>query len=143
MRLGLSTAAILTAAAITAGPAATQGTRSAGVLPSTFHVRTVSDLATLCGASPGQTNAEAATYLCHGFLMGVGQYHAATHPPGGEVPPLFCPPNPPPTVAQAAASFAAWARSNPQFANDRAVDGLTRWAQASFPCRAATTSRRR
>ncbi|MFC7555559.1 hypothetical protein ACFQU7_30025 [Pseudoroseomonas wenyumeiae] len=36
-------------------------------------------------------------------------------------------------MAESGLSFAAWARQNPQYSNEPAIDGLTRWAQASFP----------
>jgi hypothetical protein len=122
------TAAICLAAS--SGPAAAQGAPA----PANFQVRTVADLAALCGASPGQATAEAARYLCHGFLIGVGQYHSATRRTGTAYPPLFCPPSPPPSLNQAGAGFTAWAGANPQFSGERAVDGLIRWAQLTYPC---------
>jgi hypothetical protein len=139
MSVRSATVVAATALGLTAmtGPAAAQGT----IAPASFEVRTTSDLAALCGARAGEANAEAAVYLCHGFLTGVGQYHAATHPIGGRRPPLFCPPSPPPSLAQAAAGFSAWARANPQFAGERAVDGLVRWAQATYPCPTAAPRR--
>lgn len=124
-------AAVAVGLVAASGPAAAQGA------PASFQLRTVSDLAALCGARAGEPNAEAAVYLCHGFLTGVGQYHAATRRPGTPYPPLFCPPDPPPSLGQAAAGFAAWARGNPQLAQERAVDGLVRWAQMTYPCSSA------
>ena len=51
-------------------------------------------------------------------------------------------PNPAPSVAQAGLGFAAWARQNPQHANDPAPDGLLRWAQSTYPCPTTATSGR-
>jgi hypothetical protein len=116
--------------AASSGSVAAQGVPA----PASFQIRTVSDLAALCGARAGQANADAAVYLCHGFMIGAGQYHAATRRVGTSHPPLFCPPNPPPSLNQAAAGFTSWARANPQFAGERAVDGLIRWAQLTYPC---------
>lgn len=123
-------AAVAAGLAVAGGPASAQG----GVAPASFQLRTVSDLAAVCGARAGETNAEAAIYLCHGFLAGVGQYHTATRRPGTPHPPLYCPPDPPPSINQTAAGFAAWARANPQFTLEPAVDGLIRWAQRTYPC---------
>lgn len=126
----LVAAAVAAGLAAAGGPAAAQG----GVAPESFELRTVSDLAAVCGARAGEANAEAAIYLCHGFLTGVGQYHTATRRPSSPYPPLFCPPDPPPSINQAAAGFTAWARGNPQFGLDPAVDGLVRWAQQTYRC---------
>ena len=120
-------------------PAAAQGE----IAPTSYQMRSVSDLAALCSARPGGAKAEAAIHLCHGFLTGVGQYHAATRRIGSPRPPLFCPPDPPPTLTQASAGFSTWARSNPQFAGEPAVDGLVRWAQATYPCSSASITPRR
>lgn len=134
MRSSIIAVAVVAAGFVATGsPAAAQQGGSEIARPS-FQIRTVSDLATLCGARAGAVNAEAAIYSCYGFLTGVGQYHAATRPVGGPRPPLFCPPNPPPSLAQVATGFTAWARGNPQFADERAVDGLVRWAALTYPC---------
>ena len=38
-------------------------------------------------------------------------------------------------------AFAAWARENTQYGSEPALDGLLRWAQATFPCPASPPSR--
>ena len=96
--------------------------------------RTVAALAEVCGTPPSSPDHTAASYFCRGFLAGVGQYHAALHPRGGTRPPLFCVPDPPPRLVDAAAAFVAWARANPQLGGDMAVDGLMRFAQQTYPC---------
>ncbi|MBX6373228.1 MAG: hypothetical protein IRZ13_03215 [Acetobacteraceae bacterium] len=117
-------------------PAAAQAgaTPTAATPRAAFEARTVADLAALCGASPQAPEYASAIAFCHGFLQGAGQYHAVTTQPGSGRPPLFCPPTPPPTRAQVADAFVAWARTNPQYATERAVDGLARWAHATYPC---------
>ncbi len=128
-------AALAVASATLPGPAAAQpGTAPAAPPRTAFEARTVADLATLCGASPQAPEYVSAIAFCHGFLQGAGQYHAVVTQPGSGRAPVFCPPNPPPTRAQVAADFVAWARANPQHAGERAVDGLARWAHAAYPC---------
>ena len=100
------------------------------------HVRTVSDLARVCDPSwRGVPQLEAIAY-CQGFLTGAGQYHTLLHPTGGRSRPLYCIPTPGPTVAEGGVAFTAWARSNPQHGNEAALDGMLRWAQATYPCNA-------
>lgn len=96
--------------------------------------RTVADLAEVCAIAPGAPEYTAATFYCRGFLSGVGQYHAAMHPVGRGRPPIFCVPDPPPTLDSAARGFVAWAASHPQHAGEAAVDGLMRYAAATWPC---------
>ncbi len=106
------------------------------------HVQTAADLAAVCEpTSTGVPRLEAIAY-CQGFLTSAGQYHALMYPQGGPMRPLFCLPNPGPTVAESGIAFAHWARENPNYANEPALDGLLRWAQAAFPCPPASTRRR-
>jgi hypothetical protein len=138
-------AALAAAVAVPPTPAAAQaGAGPAGTAPprAAFEARTVADLAALCGASPLAAEYAAAIAFCHGFLQGAGQYHGVVTQPGSGRTPLFCPPDPPPTRAQVAESFVAWARVNPGHAGERAVDGLARWAGGAYPCREAETRRR-
>jgi Ssp1 endopeptidase immunity protein Rap1a len=128
----------LLAAALFAAPALAQG-QAPGLVT---DVRTVSDLAAVCDPQArGVERLESIAY-CQGYLTAAGQYHTALHPAGGPRRPLFCVPNPPPSVAQAGLGFAAWARRNPQHANEPALDGLLRYAQATYPCPTTATSER-
>ena len=98
------------------------------------HVRTVADLAAVCDpAWPGVARLEAIAY-CQGFLTSAGQYHTLLHPAGGTRKPLYCVPNPAPTVAEAGLAFAAWSRANPNYNAEPALDGLLRFAQSKYPC---------
>ena len=99
-------------------------------------------LASFCAATGTDAEATLARGYCRGFLIGAGQYHAAVSQPG-ELAPIFCLPNPSPPIEAAQASFVAWAGANPALADTRAVEGVLRWAQATFPCPAAATGRRR
>lgn len=95
---------------------------------------TVAELAEICAIGPEAAEYTAASFFCRGFLAGVGQYHGATHPVGRGPQPIFCVPSPPPSLRDAAAGFVAWARANPQHAAEAAVDGLMRYAAATWPC---------
>ena len=108
--------------------------------------RTVAELAEVCAIPETAPDFTAASFFCRGFLAGVGQYHAAMHPEGARRPPIFCVPTPPPTLRDAVGGFVAWARANPQHATEAAVDGLMRYAAATWPCpqdQARPTGRRR
>lgn len=121
-----ATAAV--AAALLAAPAAAQAPAHV------TDVRSVSDLAAVCDPRiQGVERLESIAY-CQGFVTAAAQYHTSLHPAGGTRNPMYCLPNPPPTVAQSGLGFAAWARQNPQHANEPALDGLLRWAQSTYPC---------
>ncbi|WP_424811131.1 Rap1a/Tai family immunity protein [Roseococcus sp. YIM B11640] len=125
-----------------AGPALAQSANPS-VDPSAFQGRTAGDLAALCGATQDDPRYVAAVHFCHGFLQGAAQYHNATRRAGTRTPPLFCPPEQRPSVEQVASSYVTWLRGSPQYAGEAAVDGLTRWAQATYPCPATPPRRRR
>ncbi|WP_198368826.1 Rap1a/Tai family immunity protein [Roseomonas rosulenta] len=131
MRLPLMLALV----AVAAGPAAAQAPTGGS------HTATVGELATLCAVPAGDPSFAHANGLCRGFIAGFAQYHAAMTQPGTRHRPLFCVPDPAPSSEQAAAAFAAWARGNPQTANELAVDGLARWFIATYPCPAAPARR--
>ncbi len=122
------------ALACAAGPAVAQNAPATQAL-------TTATLAELCGAAPTTSEAPA-TAFCRGFIIGAGQYHYAVAGAGGARP-LFCMPSPGPTHAEFQAAFAAWARANPQFGQERAVDGLTRFVASAYPCPAPAAARSR
>jgi hypothetical protein len=131
--LALALAAALGLAA--AGPAGAQAPATpGGIGAETFRAGTTGALARLCGAGASDTVGTAAKVYCHGFLSGVGQFHREVTREGGPLAPLYCPPQPPPTVDQVAGAFAGWVRANPQHEAEPAVDGLMRFAQATYPC---------
>jgi hypothetical protein len=130
----LRVGAVLAFAAAALPALAQMSPPAAGVTEAQFQARTTADLAALCGAGPQDPNRLAAVSVCHGFLIGAGQYHSAITRPGGRVAPVYCAPTPPPTLDQVTTGFVAWARANPQHANESAVDGLARFAAATYPC---------
>ncbi|RAI59220.1 Rap1a/Tai family immunity protein [Roseicella frigidaeris] len=136
MRLSLMMAA--GAAALLAGPALAQAPAQG---------TTTATLAEACASEGRDVAGATATGYCRGFMTGAGQYHREI---SVSRPPIFCLPDPSPSFDAAQASFVAWARSNPQYGAEPAVDGLMRWAATTYPCpaqptpagRASRTSRR-
>ncbi|WP_149539031.1 Rap1a/Tai family immunity protein [Siccirubricoccus phaeus] len=122
-----------------ATPALAQGT-SPGMRPGTggsgtpTSVSTTADLAAICLPTAQDPQRLEAIAYCQGYMTAAGQYHSMLHRPGGRRRPLYCLPNPAPTVAESAIAFAQWARQNPQYNQEPALDGLFRWAQATYPC---------
>jgi hypothetical protein len=134
MRIVFTAAALL---GLASGAAMAQGTAMAPAAASApvTQVSTVADLAAICDPAPGAALRLESIAYCQGYLTAAGQYHAALHPAGSTVSqPLFCVPTPAPTVAQSGLAFAAWARQNPQHNGEPALDGMLRWAQATYPC---------
>lgn len=88
-------------------------------------------LASICAAT--SPNAESPlTAYCRGFMVGAGQYHSAVTAATGRR--IFCLPQPSPTIETVQAAFVTWARANTQYGQDLAVDGLMRFAAATYPC---------
>jgi hypothetical protein len=130
-------APLLAAIAASPTPAAAQ------VSEQTFRSGKTGDLATLCAASGGDTAGTAARAWCHGFIVSAAQYHgsiAAADPARARI---YCQPDPNTTLDEVRAIFVAWARSNPQYADTKAIDGLMRFAASTWPCPASATGVRR
>ena len=128
-----------------AGAAMAQSATPPPIEANDFRAGTTGALGKLCAAHGTDATSTAAATYCHGFLSGIGQFHRSISQPGGAIAPLFCAPQPPPTVEQVATGFAAWAQANPQYAAEPAVDGVVRFAEARYPCptRPAATPRTR
>jgi hypothetical protein len=143
MRTGTAVALALALAgsAAVAPRAIAQGSPSPATSAIVTHVQTASELAAICDPAWGGVPRLEAIAYCQGFLTSFGQYHTLLYPQGGPARPLFCVPAPGPTVAQSGVAFAAWARENPRYGNEPALDGLLRWAQANFPCPANPPAR--
>jgi hypothetical protein len=91
-------------------------------------------LANLCAAPDGEGDLAHAQGFCRGFLIGAWQYHTEITRPGGR-PPIFClAPAAAPSLAEAQAAFVSWAAAHAQYADDKAIDGLLRWAATAYPC---------
>jgi Rap1a immunity proteins len=136
MRHATSLPGSLALLAVIMGPAQAQTTAGDAAPAAVVSTRALADL---CAAT-GPDSAPAVAY-CRGFFVGVGQYHVEISQPGGRLP-IFCLPNPTPSMESAQAAFVAWVRANPQYAEEKAVDGVLRWAQAAYPCARPAAKRR-
>jgi Rap1a immunity proteins len=142
-RIVMRTGTAVALAMALASPAAmAQGSPAPAGTAVVTHVQTANELAAICDPAWGGVPRLEAIAYCQGFLTSFGQYHALLYPQNGPARPLFCVPVPGPTVAQSGIAFAAWSRENPRYGSEPALDGLLRWAQASFPCPAAPSPRR-
>src|SRR3954449_7508046 len=124
MRVGhpiATLSATMLAAAVFASPVRAQ------VSEQTFRGGRTSDLAALCAADPAAENGIPARAWCHGFIVGAGQYHTSLAAADPARERLFCLPEPTPTLDEARTAFVAWARTNPQYGGDKAIDGLMRF----------------
>ena len=92
---------------------------------------TTATLAETCRSAGGDVAGATALGFCRGFMTGAGQYHREI---SAHRPPIFCLPTPSPSFEAAQASFVAWAAANAQYADAPALDGLLRWAAATYPC---------
>ncbi len=108
----------------------------AGVTGATLELNTAQDLVDLCSLTDADPNFEGARGFCYGFMSGAGHYHRSANA-GKKAKPLYCLPEPKPSRSEAAKLFIDWARANPQFMSEPPVDGLMRFAAATWPCKKA------
>jgi len=98
-----------------------------------FRVRSTADLVEICSVPPSDSMYAAAVGFCHGYGVGAFHYYqAAISGPGGK--PFVCLPNPPPSRTEAVQMFLTWARENPQYMGDPAVETLFRWLATKWSC---------
>jgi hypothetical protein len=103
----------------------------------TFTLRNAADLVDLCDVPESDPMADASRGFCYGYLSGAAGYHRAISS-GKNARPLFCPPQPAVSRADAAKLFVGWGRANPQYLSEAPVDALIRFAVATWPCPQAT-----
>jgi hypothetical protein len=137
--LRLGGLALVAAGALAATPVLAQG-QAAGGAPAAF---TTADLARLCGPAADNANNLALRPACYAALVTVGQTHAIYTSGRGAQRPVFCLPDPTPTLDRVAADFVSWAAANQQHSGARAAEGVLRFAAATYPCPQAAPTRRR
>ena len=102
--------------------------------PDQFRVRSTADLVEICSTPASDPMYAAAMGFCHGFGVGAYQYYRASVS-GPEGKPFVCLSDPPPSRTEGLRMFVAWARENPQYMSEPAVETLFRWLVAKWPCR--------
>ncbi len=100
------------------------------------EVRTAGDLLNICAVADDDPQVEGARAFCYGFLSGTASYHASLNA-GKKTKSLYCLPETGVTRAEGAQLFVAWGRANPQYLGEAPVDGLMRFAAATWPCKPA------
>ena len=99
-----------------------------------FRVRSTADLVEICSTPANDPMYAAAISFCHGFAVGAYQYYLASVS-GPEGKPFVCLPDPPPSRTEGVRMFVDWARQNPQYMGEPAVETLFRWLATTWPCR--------
>jgi hypothetical protein len=106
---------------------------SLAVTKDNFLIRNTEDLVALCAVSKDDPNYVAAIHFCHGFGAGAYRYYLATVS-GPGTKPFVCLPDPPPSREAALQEFVTWAKANPQYNNESAVESLFRFLTNKWPC---------
>ena len=110
------------------------GAANAQVTTENFQLRTMADFVALCGVSPTDPNAAAAIHFCHGYYVGVDHSAEILGRPFRGV--LYCPPDGLKlTRDQVLGMVVQYHRKNPQYASEAPVEGIIRWAAATWPCK--------
>lgn len=110
------------------------GAASADVTRENFQLRTNADFVALCGVSPADPNAAAAIHFCHGYYVGVDHSAEILGRPLRNV--LYCPPDGLKlTRNEVVGMVVGYLRKNPQYSAEAPIEGIIRWAVATWPCK--------
>lgn len=94
-----------------------------------YLLETAEDLADICDEPENAS----AIHMCHGYLVGVHQMHAAIAS-ALDVEVYCIPEDAGVTRNSVAADFSAWVKANPSAATMSAREGLLSWARQTYPC---------
>ena len=110
---------------------------SAAVTDEDFVLATTQNLVNLCSVSPSDPRAKEAIQMCEGYMVGAFHFYLATNSGKGDRGDmrLVCMPNPPPSRNEAVAMFVEWAKANPQYMKEPAVESEFRFLNAKWPCK--------
>jgi len=110
------------------------GAASADVTRENFLLRTTGDLVALCGVSRSDPNAVAAIHFCEGYYLGLDHFAELTGRPFRNA--LYCPPDGLKLSRdEVVAMVVEFHHKNPQYASEAPVEGILRWAAATWPCK--------
>lgn len=97
-----------------------------------FSLKTGSDLVDLCAVPDNDPLYSEAKSFCFGFFSGAMHFHRALVR-GPDIDPLVCPGRPV-SRAEAIAVFLDWAKANPDYLNEDAIQAAMRAAVEEWPC---------
>lgn len=100
--------------------------------PDYYKAHTAADLVRLCSTPASEPDSVTAIAFCHGVLAGAYGFYVSATPLSER---FVCAPDPAPLRSQVANGFVAWAKKNPQYMNDGAIDTLFRYAAQAYPCK--------
>jgi hypothetical protein len=127
------------AAQTTTGAGTPQPTLQAG--SSAYNIGTLRDLVRVCSTNSSEATFPGAIGVCAGYISGVLDYHLAdTDWIGGRHNRRVCMPAERPTRMETLQSLVSWDRSNQQYNNEPAADGVMRYFIATYPCRPAQSA---
>jgi hypothetical protein len=106
---------------------------SEAVTRDNFLVRNTQDFIEICSVPDNDPLRDAAIGFCHGYGVGAVHYYLAAYS-GPEAKKFVCLPDPPPSRSEGVQMFLAWARENPQYLNEPAVETIFRWLGKKWPC---------
>lgn len=98
----------------------------------TFQLRDTEDLVRVCSVPQDDPHYLNAMGFCHGLLVGSYRYYDSTVKPANR---FICTPNPIPSRAKVMGDFVQWAKANPRYMKDAAMDTLFRYLGETYPCR--------
>ncbi len=99
-----------------------------------FQVKTTRNLINLCTVSADDPYQREAVHFCHGYLVGAYAYYTAENS-GPDAKPLVCPPEPVPSRNEAISKFIEWAKSHPEYMNEKPVETEFRFLTEKWPCK--------
>ena len=110
------------------------GASAAPVTKENFLLRTTADLVALCSVTRDDPNAAAAIHFCEGYYLGLDHFAELLGRPYRNS--LYCPPDGLRlTRDEVVAMVVAFHRKNPQWGSEAPVEGIMRWAAATWPCK--------
>ena len=107
---------------------------ASAVTQDAFLLRSGADVVALCSTPSDDPLYTAAVHMCHGFGAGTYQTIMAMtrHEKIGRV---VCPPEPQPSRNEVVQQFVEWAKQNPSYLTDPAVETVGRFLLTRFPCK--------
>lgn len=121
-------------AGLALGFLASLGLPAQAVTPDQFVVHNTRDIIELCTTAKTDPLYTAAINFCQGYLIGSYHYQEALYS-GPGIKPVVCFPEPKPTRDEGIARYIDWAKAHPEFADDRAVETLSRFLAETWPCK--------